>query len=556
MMYSRQLDSFSKVVVVLLLLQLWASNSDYVDFKKELVHLPTSDAARDVHVLFVAGAGFEAKQYTGILQNLQKLAMSTYGLGISITSTSIETLEEISENTDIAFATVKRHLEDSGLLGGVPLFYGGHSAGGVLSISAAREQADGLVLLGATMAFSDDDLHTYPKSTLTLLGELDGYLPQVYAADQVQATLDYERVTGAAIAWCEKPVIVLLGVAHQQFADGTQTEVAVETYRRDFTPEVTLLEAWNAASEIISAFIALNVKHRDRDVVAFASAVMMRAKRVTLHIVESYLFQLTEIAEVSFAKWVQHHVAVEELEMDAIIVTLYEDDVPSSVLDFTYSEPLAVNGRVKTQLMKGNDGASGIAFSSAPDQDLLHLSPLGAELMTRSLALKLLCNEGVSQVRRSDRDLHLKKTASAHVEVSVATSAVTAQMLNKWTLQHCLDLVSPVAFKRYAESNISISFQEDHHLTSIQEWLNHNVTLEVEVKRNFDDEDGESDDGSAARGVIRVRSPVLYSSASQFLSKEEKSVGEVVYMKVLTPAQGLELILVGVLSIRAMIDAT
>ena len=152
------------------------------------------------------------------------------------------------------------------------VFVGGHSVGGIFANDLPNTlQLPGLVLLGSYLphtAVIGKKLRDYPFPTLTLGGELDGltginYLARESAALQALAGADVSSLI-------TKPVIVLPGVVHMQFADGAP--IAGDTIR----PEASLSSAHAAMAEVIVNFVATHASLRGLKIEAAAEALRIR----------------------------------------------------------------------------------------------------------------------------------------------------------------------------------------------------------------------------------------------------------------------------------------
>ena len=132
-------------------------------------------------------------------------------------------------------------------------FVGGHSAGGIAGHPAVTsKKLGGLVLLGSYLPHSavfGASLTTYERPVLTLGGELDGLTGVNYLARDSRA-LDLLAERDSAVV-ATKPVIVIRGSSHMQFADGGLLE-------GDFKPEKDINLTHSEAADIIRNFIAAN----------------------------------------------------------------------------------------------------------------------------------------------------------------------------------------------------------------------------------------------------------------------------------------------------------
>jgi len=132
-------------------------------------------------------------------------------------------------------------------------FVAGHSAGGIAGHPAVTsKKLGGLVLLGSYLPHSallGTSLTTYERPVLTLGGELDGLTGVNYLARDSRA-LDLLAEGDSAVV-ATKPVIVMRGSSHMQFADGGMLA-------GDMKPEKPIDQTHAEAAEIILNFMAAN----------------------------------------------------------------------------------------------------------------------------------------------------------------------------------------------------------------------------------------------------------------------------------------------------------
>jgi hypothetical protein len=170
-------------------------------------------------------------------------------LGTALTPTPIP--GEIGPRIDYVLDSMK----DQGLdLAKAKLFYGGHSLGSVMIQDHLKKyhgntgpkggsvEVLGQVLMGGFIQrkYSYPDF-SYPVSTLTIGGELDGLarptrLAEAYFHAQEQADF---------------PVVILQGVTHNQFASGDPTGLVKA---RDLQPEVSYDDAHAAMAQVIAPY--------------------------------------------------------------------------------------------------------------------------------------------------------------------------------------------------------------------------------------------------------------------------------------------------------------
>lgn len=132
-------------------------------------------------------------------------------------------------------------------------FLSGHSLGGVVAhVVASQYNFIGLILFGSYLNHEgNDNLINYPGAVLTLAGELDGLTRVTRIASEYLEFLQIAQVNGSEYAVGTKPVVILPGVTHSQFASNI-------TIKGDLIcAEVTLEEAHKSMGTIVSAFITV-----------------------------------------------------------------------------------------------------------------------------------------------------------------------------------------------------------------------------------------------------------------------------------------------------------
>ena len=164
---------------------------------------------------------------------------------------------------------------------------------------------------------------------MTLLGENDGYIRSTAGAlelrvidkylenysEKGEQNLHYTTIKEEFER--TKPVILLQGVSHEQFGDGSQSKLAKMSGRTDLSPDITIDKAWKEASSVISAFLFEHFVSKGKDTVDESNFVLMEEKRKrsrtvlksagkqTRDILGSYLENIQEGKDTEFAKEMQ-----------------------------------------------------------------------------------------------------------------------------------------------------------------------------------------------------------------------------------------------------------
>ena len=132
------------------------------------------------------------------------------------------------------------------------VFAAGHSHGGMaVNDTPVSHDLGGLILLASYLphsAVSSQTIANFPKPVLMLGGELDGLTGINYVARDALTVAAMARTDVNIVT--EKPVVLLRGVTHRQFADGSADDAD------SIPPEVSLVHAHDAMAKVIVDFIA------------------------------------------------------------------------------------------------------------------------------------------------------------------------------------------------------------------------------------------------------------------------------------------------------------
>ena len=201
-------------------------------------------------VLF-PGAFIAPERYQGLAEALVNVSGGQLEVAVAQFSGGFANAVQASSRIDQAMAVLAKQ----GFRADVAArtFVAGHSAGGIAGHGAVTgKKLGGLVLLGSYLPHSvvlGASLATYERPVLTLGGELDGLTGVNYLArDSRDLQLLADRDQGVVAT---KPVIVMRGSSHMQFADGGMLA-------GDLKPEKDIKLTHVEAANIILNFIAAN----------------------------------------------------------------------------------------------------------------------------------------------------------------------------------------------------------------------------------------------------------------------------------------------------------
>jgi hypothetical protein len=202
--------------------------------------------------IVLPGAEIDKNTYQPLAEALQQMAQMPLWvavLGTYLTPTPVP--PEIGPRIDAVLKTMKSQGLD---LETVKVFYGGHSLGSVFiqdhlnayhgskGPMGGKVKVLGQVLMGGFLQRKYNwPKKTYPVSTLTIGGELDGLARCTRLAEAFYAA------DGAA----DFPVVIVPGMTHMQFSSGKPPALVKA---RDLIPEITYDQAHSQVASLIASY--------------------------------------------------------------------------------------------------------------------------------------------------------------------------------------------------------------------------------------------------------------------------------------------------------------
>lgn len=116
----------------------------------------------------------------------------------------------------------------------------------------ALMRAQGFIQMGSRFDSNSDNLAQHPKPVLTLSGGLDGQITPAAIAKHASEVVATEYILGKQNTWATKPVVIIPGMNHAQFSNGT-----VNFQRGDLLAELSYKDAQRRAAELVAAFLAV-----------------------------------------------------------------------------------------------------------------------------------------------------------------------------------------------------------------------------------------------------------------------------------------------------------
>mmetsp|Transcript_45539 Transcript_45539/g.72021 ORF Transcript_45539/g.72021 Transcript_45539/m.72021 type:complete len:561 (-) Transcript_45539:253-1935(-) len=217
-----------------------------------LLKPPAGKSGAPAAWVVLPGAQIDKSTYQPLVEAVQKktsVPLWVAVLGTTFTPTPIP--PEIGPRIDYVLKTMKGEGLD---LDTVKLFYGGHSLGSVFiqdhlnsyhgstGPMGGKVQVVGQVLMGGFLQRKYNwPTKTYPVTTLTVGGELDGLARCTRLAEAFYA----------ADGNPDFPVVIVPGMTHMQFSSGKPPALV---QARDLVPEISYDEAYAAVSDLVASY--------------------------------------------------------------------------------------------------------------------------------------------------------------------------------------------------------------------------------------------------------------------------------------------------------------
>ena len=213
----------------------------------DVILKPVKTGPQEIALVMIQGAYITPDQYTPLAAAIQ--SASVFTLWIGIPELPFDISEPLALSTGIS--RVLKSMTEQGMNAST-IFYSGHSLGGVSIQDFVYKNSSncrGLILMGAYLLRKYRN-QTYPVSTLTLGGELDGLTRVTRIMEEY-----YHRILMAKDAQAF-PVAVIEGMSHFQFASGN---IPSHVKNNDLKPEISYDTAHALVGNLTSAFLALQL---------------------------------------------------------------------------------------------------------------------------------------------------------------------------------------------------------------------------------------------------------------------------------------------------------
>ncbi|KAI5057251.1 hypothetical protein GOP47_0027266 [Adiantum capillus-veneris] len=149
---------------------------------------------------------------------------------------------------------------------------GGHSWGAWESRSVALKRAEAFIQMGSCFHSNPDNLVQYPKPVLTLCGALDAQITNAAIVKHAGEVFAMKEELGEFFVYGVKPVILVAGMNHAQFSHGNPNKE-----RGDFDAEISIEQARDVSSSLISSFITLHMCSQDEHLASSALTILRGA---------------------------------------------------------------------------------------------------------------------------------------------------------------------------------------------------------------------------------------------------------------------------------------
>ncbi|MFZ9520588.1 MAG: alpha/beta hydrolase [Silvanigrellaceae bacterium] len=408
-----------------------------------IVMRPLKSGAPERLLILFPGMNRSPEEYLSLAREIQE--SSAFSLWIGILAFTGDIVNPVQDDAAIerVFATVR----DLGFTSveRKQTTLAGHSVGGIIAQNYIKKKDfAGLVLLSSYLV-RNDGRSTLPEMqvpVLTLTGELDGQTRVTRIALDAKSFFEIASLNpDVQKPLAEKPVVVLPGVNHAQFADGKQLD-------SDLEPELDLKAAQSRIAEVVSDFIVMNASPdtlSDERVKAFDR--MTLAVQKTREIVEPY-WEAQEKDELACGE-----AQAEEAKL-----------LPPGFKLKTRSErvlglaPFAAS-KPKIQLQGSEEMEINISYHLVYPHNFLDISNIPES--ARALSCKTKSREAI------------------HAAAGIANAPLlNCADLNRKIFNWALNEISPTARERFMRRGRTMVFGDDREFASGIQWLPSKLNIE------------------------------------------------------------------------------
>ncbi|MEI8027209.1 MAG: alpha/beta hydrolase [Pseudomonadota bacterium] len=215
---------------------------------------PVQSSPNAMILMILPGAKKQAWEYSHLAEEIQKKSFVPLWIGIAEFTGNLPNPLE----ANFRLRSLIEYLKKEGLstAGEDKIFLAGHSMGGIMAQGQVKNKKyAGLILFSSYLTRKNDmsTLPDFPMPVLTMSGELDGLTRITRISLENEAAQEVAQKVGEKVVAARKPVILVKGVNHSQFA----SEVLIDG---DFLPEVTYPVAQEKIAQVTADFIMANSK--------------------------------------------------------------------------------------------------------------------------------------------------------------------------------------------------------------------------------------------------------------------------------------------------------
>lgn len=219
-----------------------------VSVSSDLILKPIKQGSNTAAIIFIPGAGLPPDRYVPLLEQVQKTSPNT--LWIAIPS-FLDNYPSEKLRPKVIDEMLSK-LQSAGMPEQTSILLGGHSLGGFTSQILAlkyTKQLSGQILLGAFLQRIYQSTNaSYPISTLTISGELDGITRVTRIIESVPFSSNYPIFT-----------LIIPGMNHMDIASGQPTDYIL---KNDIPSEINQTIAHEQLAVRIADYINMLLNHQ------------------------------------------------------------------------------------------------------------------------------------------------------------------------------------------------------------------------------------------------------------------------------------------------------
>lgn len=558
------------------------------------VSVSNDTSSNNVLLIIFPGALIKAKEYVSIAKQVQKQAMETSDMVVTVGiapqvgfgASQLARWAFAGQSNDTVVAFVKEHAQKAAFGSNSSqsfdnVFPWGHSMGCNEAIQTAYPSSySGLILYGGCwdsfIGKKSADLMSYPRPTLTMIGERDGFLRYLYLASdlahQEGASLASRGLTVMATAttnnsengkevrtqddfiierkvMLHKPIVTVPELNHLHMSLGILPTLTRLSGRSDFHTKFESMEAAQSRlGSIVVDFMnvhcqkkmnyGFNVEESKRDVVE-AEQRLLQYAATTKQSLKPFMELSSRDYNTRFIQKSQSQL----ITTDAPILKGLEKVIiewRSVRKDFLFSKPKCWqtdggNGKqppqyvfLQLQAMEQSPISITSAVNSHRKSMSKTLAPAQIQQISKTLAIKSKSKEGIlSFLNQQSDDVAFEGDD---------TLSNPLKQLNQQTFDHVLNVVvNEQQRERYLQEGAHLTFGPDICIDSPPKWVDAPLLLS-EYERNLVDIAVDSTTDTKCNYYYVLQSPYVETPAPM----EPPFFAGMHYYKILTPAQAYE----------------